>query len=192
MEMTLENKIRTTTRALLDELLETVEKETAGLKDDTSSRLKQASDRIRAKLEVIDEFDRYAEVCTKVRKTVDDVMKEHRGTIRVPLNPDLQPNTTHPDKYVPKDEPAGGWPPPYWDDHTTWLDKKGWAEFNPSQFPCECNPSQFPCECNPSQFPCEAAPDTTGSKPPVWKPCVSGTTETYNVMYSNKTDGGMQ
>ena len=175
--------IRLCTRDLLNELLETVEKETAGIQDDTSSRLKQATERIRTKLEVIDEFDRYITACDDVGKFVDKALKERRKDTRVPLHPDLQPNTTHPDKYEPKDEPAGSWPPPYWDNHTTWLDKKGWAEFNPSQFPCECNPSQFPCE---------ASPDTTGSKPSVWKPCTTGTCETYNVMYSNKTSGGMQ
>lgn len=167
MERTLENKIRMTTRALLDELLETVEKETAGLQDDTSSRLKHATERIRAKLEVIDEFDRYGEVCDKVRKTVDDVMKEHSGTIPVPTHPDLQPNTTHPDQYVPNHDLR--WPPAYMAERHTW------DGIPPA-----------------SQFPCEASPDTTGSKPTVWKPCTSGTCETYNVMYSNKTEGGMQ
>ena len=178
MERTLENKIRMTTRALLDELLETVEKEADGMRSlDTSSRLKQATDRIRAKLEVIDEFDRYGEVCAKVRKTVDDVMKEHSGTIPVPIHPDLQPNTTHPDKYVLNHDLR--WPPAYMAERHTW-----------DGIPPD---SQFPCEVPPaSQFPCEASPDTTGSKPPVWKPCTTGTCETYNVMYSDKTDGGMQ
>lgn len=168
MERTLENKIRVTTRALLDELLETVEKEADGMRSlDMSSRLKQATDRIRAKLEVIDEFDRYGEVCAKVRKTVDDVMKEHSGTIPVPPNPDLQPNTTHPDQYVLNQDLS--WPPAYMAERHTW------DGMPPA-----------------SQFPCEASPDTPGSKPPVWKPCISGTCETYNVMYSNRTEGGMQ
>lgn len=184
MERTLENKIRMTTRALLDELLETVEKETAGLQDDTSSRLKQATDRIRAKLEVIDEFDRYDCACTRVRKVVDDALKKHQDASRMPPG---TPGSTksNPDDYMPNPADKVSWPPPYWLNHHTWVDTKGWGDgFNPSQFPCEVPPA--------SQFPCETSPDTTGSKPPVWKPCTTGTCETYNVMYSDKTSGGMQ
>lgn len=155
------NHIRLCTRDLLNELLDTVEKETAGLKDDTSSRLKQATDRIRTKLEVIDEFDKYITACDDVHKFVDKALTPSRRerNPRHDMPAPVPPARERKGGYEPKYESAGSWPPPYWDG------------FNPEQFPCEF--------------------DSTYVKPCEWKPAVPGT-ETYNVMYSNKTDGGMQ
>lgn len=163
--------IRRCTRHLLDELLDTVEKETAGIQDDTSSRLKQATERIRAKLEVIDEFDKYNTACDEVNRFVDKALKPHRRDSRPPhgMPAPVPPLPERKDDYAPrKDGTVGGWPPPYWDG------------FNPGQFPCETDSKQFPCET-----------DSTYVKPCEWKPAVPGT-ETYNVMYSDKTSGGMQ
>ena len=78
------NHIRLCTRDLLNELLETVEKETAGIQDDTSSRLKQATERIRTKLEVIDEFDKYITACDEVHQFVDKALKPQRRDSRPP------------------------------------------------------------------------------------------------------------
>ena len=154
------NHIRLCTRDLLNELLETVEKETAGIQDDTSSRLKQATERIRTKLEVIDEFDKYITACDEVHQFVDKALKPHRRDSRPSHDIPAPVHPERPEAYTsPKDGPVGGWPPPYWDG------------------------------VNPGQFPCEV--DSTYVKPCEWKPNVPGT-ETYNVMYSNKTSGGMQ
>jgi len=164
--------IRLCTRNLLNELMDTVEKEADGMKSlDMSSRLKQATERIRTKLEVIDDFDKYITTCDENNRFVDKTLKPHRRDSLPPhgMPAPVPPLPERKDDYAPpKDGLVGHWPPPYWDG------------FNPGQFPCECNPGQFPCET-----------DSTYVKPCEWKPAVPGT-ETYNVMYSDKTSGGMQ